>query len=68
MDIFQFRGWLIGDYEVYIHSFIQRARLREYVSHGLRDRLLWPNPLIQGNPALEPDDSIDDLVHQAVLH
>ncbi|CAG0975664.1 hypothetical protein ANRL4_01549 [Anaerolineae bacterium] len=70
MDVFDFRNHLIDDYAAYINSFIQieDARISEYVQQSLRAGVLWPEPLIQLNPAFEPGDWIEDLVQEGVLH
>lgn len=70
MDIFTFRDQLIEEYATYSGSFIQvrDRRLREFVDTQLRSGVLWPEPLVQLNPAFEPGDSIEDLVRQSVLH
>ncbi len=70
MDVFAVRNRLIDDYSEYVRSFIQIRDLRtqrEVVS-ALDSGLLWPDPLIQLNPAFEPGDSIDDLVDAGILH
>ncbi len=70
MNIFDFRNQLINDYASYIHSFIQirDVQIRERVQKELEEGLLWPEPLIQLNPAFEPGRWIDDLVREGVLH
>jgi ATP-dependent helicase YprA (DUF1998 family) len=70
MDIFYLREQLIHDYRAYTSSFvqIQDQRIREHVEQSLRAGALWPEPLIQLNPAFEPGAWIDDLVQTGVLH
>jgi len=70
MDIFYLREQLIHDYSAYTSSFIhiQDQRIREHVEQSLRAGTLWPEPLIQLNPAFEPGAWIDDLVQTGVLH
>ena len=70
MDVFEYRDQLIADYAAYVRSFIEirDARIREHVDRLLDEGLLWPQPLIQLNPAFEPGRWIDELVEAGVLH
>lgn len=70
MDVFAVRDRLIADYSEYVGSFIQirDARIQSEVETALESGLLWPDPLIQLNPAFEPGDSLDELVAAGVLH
>jgi ATP-dependent helicase YprA (DUF1998 family) len=70
MDVFHLRQHLIDDYSRYIGSFIQirSPRISKLVRDSIQEGLLWPEPLIQLNPAFEPGEWIDELVKQEVLH
>ena len=70
MDVFDLRDQLVHDYATYINSFIniQDETVRDYVHSSLRDGVLWPDPLIQLNPAFRPGASIDELVDDGTLH
>ena len=70
MDAFEVRRQLVADYAEYIRGFIhiRDAKIRDHVESGLASGLLWPDPLIQLNPAFEPGDSIDELVEDRILH
>lgn len=70
MDVFRLRERLIGDYAEYVRSFlrIRERRLREFVEQSLGDEALWPQPLIQMNPAFEGGGWIDELVDRDILH
>lgn len=70
MNVFDLRNRLVDDYNNYISSFIniQDERIRLRVESELKNGLLWPDALIQLNPAFEPGHSIDELVQQGVLH
>ena len=70
MNVFQLRDFLIRDYQQYISSFIQirDKRIREYVDQQLASGLLWPDALVQLNPAFQPGYRIDELVDEGVLH
>ena len=70
MNVFELRNRLVDDYKTYVLSFIQilDERIRQYVDEQLNSGLLWPEPLIQLNPAFQPAHSIDELVDEGVLH
>ncbi|MCK4546152.1 MAG: DEAD/DEAH box helicase [Candidatus Eisenbacteria sp.] len=70
MDVFQLRERLVRDYQSYISSFIQirDSRIKGTVDEALDGGLLWPDPLIQLNPAFEPGKWIDELVDEGLLH
>ncbi len=70
MDAFEIRRQLIEDYANYVQSFIniRDRRISECVQSELDSGLLWPDPLIQLNPAFEAGDSIDSLVAEGILH
>jgi ATP-dependent helicase YprA (DUF1998 family) len=70
VDVFDLRARIIDDYSSYISSFIniRNEEIRQYVDSSLREGLLWPEPLIQLNPAFEPGGWIDDLVDEGLLH
>lgn len=70
MNVFTLRDRLIADYHAYVRSFLQirDPRLRSYVEESLTSGVLWPDPLIQLNPAFESGNTIDDLVKDGVLH
>lgn len=70
MDVFDSHKAVIKDYADYTRSFIRIGdeRIRKAVDEAVDDGLLWPEPLLQLNPAFEPGDSIDDLIAEGVLH
>ena len=70
MDAFEVRRQLVADYAEYVRGFIhiRDQKIRDHVESGLASGLLWPDPLIQLNPAFEPGDSIDELVEARILH
>lgn len=69
MDVFQFREALVGEYGSYVRSFlnIRDDRIRAEVDKQVKQGLLWPDPLIQLNPAFEPAETVDDLVAEGLL-
>ncbi len=70
MDAFEIRRQLISDYSTYVRSFIKirDPQIDRRVQEELDSGLLWPDPLIQLNPAFESGDSIDGLVGEGILH
>ena len=70
MNVFALRNQLIADYSSYISSFIhiRNERIRAKVDQELQRGLLWPDPLIQLNPAFAPGKLIDELVEEGLLH
>jgi superfamily II DNA/RNA helicase len=70
MDIFETHGDITRDYREYIKSFIhiKDQRIREEVDKQLESGKLWPEPLIQFNPAFERAGGIDNLARRMSLH
>jgi ATP-dependent helicase YprA (DUF1998 family) len=70
MNIFDFRRHLVDDYAAYTRGFIhvREPHLEEFINRQLDEGVLWPEPLIQLNPAFEPGASIDELVARGELH
>src|SRR6516165_5700312 len=70
MNIFDFRRRLVDDYAGYTRGFVhvREPRLRAFIDRQLDEGVLWPEPLIQLNPAFEPGESIDELVARRELH
>ncbi|MBI4318579.1 MAG: hypothetical protein HY675_08820, partial [Chloroflexi bacterium] len=70
MDVFALRDRLIDEYHQYISGFIavKEPRLRQFVDDYFTEGRLWPEPLVQLNPAFEPGRFVDKLVQQGVLH
>lgn len=70
LDVFELRRKLVEDYGEYATSFVNIAdeRIRRHVDEELREGLLWPEPLIQLNPAFESGGTVDELVGRGVLH
>jgi ATP-dependent helicase YprA (DUF1998 family) len=70
VNVFELRDRLVDDYADYTRSFvvIRDERIRERVDAELEQGLLWPDPIVQLNPAFEPGGTIDDLVAEGLLH
>lgn len=70
MDVFAFRNRVVDDYAGYVRSFVQIRDhdVRRFVDEQFNAGVLWPDPLIQLNPAYAPGGSIDDMVAEGLLH
>lgn len=70
MDIFQYRDDLIGDYRSYVKGFLEvrDADVERFITSRLDGGFLWPEPLVQLNPAFVQGPTIDELVDQKRLH
>jgi len=70
VNVFELRERLVNDYADYTRSFvvIRDERIRERVDRELEQGLLWPEPIVQLNPAFESGGTIDDLVDEGLLH
>jgi hypothetical protein len=64
MNIFDFRDALTHDYAEYVRSFIRVGTddVRGTVDEALDNQLLWPEPIVQLNPAFKPGGYVRDLV------
>jgi ATP-dependent helicase YprA (DUF1998 family) len=69
MDVFELRERLVSDYADYTRSFvnIRDERIADHVDHELNEGLLWPDPIVQLNPAFEPGGTIEELVAESLL-
>lgn len=70
MDVFALRDRVVDDYARYVQSFvrIRDERLRQFVDQEMAGGALWPDPLIQLNPAYASGGTVDDLVQAGLLH
>ena len=70
MDIFQFRNDLVHDYGSFITSFhnIADSRIQERVEKSLTSGMLWPEVMVQLNPAFKPGRNTDELIEAGVFH
>src|SRR4051812_26872139 len=69
MDVFDLRQRLVDDYADFTRSFvnIRDARIAGQVDRELGEGLLWPEPIVQLNPAFEPGGTVDELVAAEIL-
>ncbi len=70
MQVFELKNRMIEDYSTYLRSFINIADnyIRDEVKKYLDEGNLWPEALIQLNPAFESGGFIDDLIQEGLLH
>ncbi|MES1977954.1 MAG: DEAD/DEAH box helicase [Pseudomonadota bacterium] len=70
MDVLQTHKQVVDDYASYIQSFLNIAdpAIRSTVESKLAEGRLWPEPLLQFNPAYESAGSVDTVADQGVLH
>jgi len=70
MNVFETHRRIVDDYAKYIRSFINIAdvEIRQKVDNELGAGKLWPDPLLQFNPAYEKAGPIRDVVREASFH
>jgi ATP-dependent helicase YprA (DUF1998 family)/very-short-patch-repair endonuclease len=70
VNVFDLRERLVKDYADYTRSFvvIRDERIRELVDRELDEGRLWPDPILELNPAFEPGETVDELVDAGILH
>ncbi len=69
MDVFALREKVVSDYKQYIESFvrIRDERIDGFVQEELKKGALWPEAILQLNPAYEPGPTLDELAAQGVI-
>jgi len=69
MDVFNLHNQVVSEYEKYVRSFynFRDERIIEFVDSSLSRGRLWPEPLIQLNPAFEVGGKISSLVSESIL-
>lgn len=70
MNVFDTHAHIVEDYATYIRSFLNIAdeKIRAKVDLELSEGKLWPEPLLQFNPAFEMAGNVADLVRAGSLH
>lgn len=70
MNVYQTHSKIVKDYATYIRSFLNIAdpEIRRVVEEELSKGKLWPEPLLQFNPAFEMAGSVADLARAGTLH
>ena len=69
MDVFALRERVVNDYKSYIESFvrIRDKRINDFVQEQFTSGMLWPDPILQLNPAYENGPTLDDLAAKGVI-
>ena len=69
-DIFDLHGAIVRDYRAYIESFvtITDEAIRKVVQASFERGDLWPEPLLQLNPAFEEAGDLRELIQPDLLH
>lgn len=70
MNVFEVHRKIIADYEKYIRTFItiSDAEIEKEVDHELKCGKLWPEPLLQFNPAFSIAGKVADLTRDKLVH
>ncbi len=70
IDIFSLHEDIMTKYKAFASSFvdIDDPQIEEALAIEGRNKIMWPDPLIQFNPSYEEGASIDSLVTEGVLH
>ncbi|MBI2942458.1 MAG: DEAD/DEAH box helicase [Chloroflexi bacterium] len=70
MDVFALRDRLIGEYQQYVRGFVsvREPDVRRFIDQYFAEGHLWPEPLVQINPAFEQASTVDQLVRSGALH
>lgn len=70
MDVLQTHKQVVEDYASYIQSFLNIAdpAIRSKVENKLSEGRLWPEPLLQFNPAYESAGTVEAVAANGVLH
>ena len=70
MNIFSLRDKTISDYEAFLKSFlkINDKGIRDFVDKELSNGVLWPDSILQLNPAYKFGSTIKELCDKQILH
>ena len=63
MDVFNLRESVVDEYKAYVESFVRvlDPRVSEFVQKELASGELWPDAVLQLNPAFEPGQTLQQL-------
>jgi len=66
MDVFKLRDAVVGEYREYVESVVRvlDPRLDDFVRNKLAAGELWPDAVLQLNPAFEPGATLGELAGQ----
>src|SRR5579885_423599 len=68
-DVFALRDQVVSEYQSYVKSFINilDSKLLKYVTETLDQGRLWPDPVLQLNPAFERGSDLKTLAREGVI-
>ncbi len=68
-DVFALREKVVSEYRDYVESFVNilDERIEEFVRDRLREGELWPDAVLQLNPAYEEGARLTELAHRGVI-
>ena len=69
LDVFQLRETVVNEYQDYVRSFVRVLddRIDKYVNSRLDQGELWPEAVLQLNPAFEMDQTLGELAQAGIL-
>lgn len=69
LDVFALREQVVTEYQKYVCSFVRvlDERIRDYIDRRLDEGALWPEAVLQLNPAFEMDRTLGELAGEGVL-
>ena len=69
MDVFALRNRVVKEYQEYVESFVRvlDSRIDEFVREQLAAGELWPDAVLQLNPAYKPTDTLGELAAAGVV-
>ena len=69
LDIFQLRDRVVADYRDYVQSFIniKDQRIESYIERQLAAGELWPDPVLQLNPAYVAAETLSELAARSEI-
>ncbi|MGH2531574.1 MAG: DEAD/DEAH box helicase [Thermomicrobiales bacterium] len=69
LDVFALRDRVVGEYRDYFESFVRilDERIDGFVRDSLRDGELWPDAVLQLNPAYERGQTLGELANQGLI-
>lgn len=69
LDIFALRDEVVGEYRAFVESFVhvREPRLARFVREELAKGRLWPDAILELNPAFERGPSLGELAREGVI-
>ena len=70
MNVFDIHRQIVNDYAEYIRSFVNISdpEIARKVEDSLSEGRLWPQPLLQFNPAYEQAGTVEEVIASELLH